>query len=658
MNQKDPSTRNDDRALDETIAPEGSSDTNSDVDFATDAIPQSLGRYTIKQLLGRGGMGAVYLAHDAQLQRDVALKVPKFDAGTNSKLVSRFYREARSAANLSHPNLCPVFDVGEIEGTHYIAMAYIKGRPLASYVNPEKPSATRAIATIIRKVALAMEDAHQSGIIHRDLKPANIMIDHRKEPIVMDFGLACPQDLGNESRLTQDGALLGSPAYMSPEQLKGKSNAIGPASDIYSLGVVLYELLSGRLPFTGAGSTIAMIGQILTEEPTDLITVRADIDPALAAICKTAMTKDPESRYSTMKEFADALGGYLQSAAGDKRLREPTKTATVTVSQIQLTEQSKLAKTLCESGQFVAAVSILKQIIENPEAKGSKMLHWAQSMLPKVEAEIAKADQPESGSQPTAVASVGEDNLFADLPSVSAPTAFGNTTPYRRPSATKANNKSAPPLAVIGALAGIGVLIIIGALAYFALFAARRPASISGPASTAPVASAPIEPDPAQNPVSGRDLDFAGELLDLFDRNSDQRLDQTEIPPPMVSPMMSADANRDDRLSKQELASLDRNDFPRDLDTYPRPPGEPRPPRLEDLRELDGDGDGRIELSAIRGPRRLFLERADTNSDGVLDQDEIANLREREIQRRRGGGAGRGEPPDDGPFRSGTRPRN
>ena len=167
------------RALDETMAPD-QADTASESDFSTEAIPETLGRYQIKKLLGRGGMGAVYLAHDQQLERDVALKVPKFDTSTNEKSIERFYREARSAANLSHPNLCPVFDVGEIDGTHYIAMALIKGRPLSDYVEGGKTQNPRTAAGIIRKVALAMHEAHSSGIIHRDLKPANIMIDHRK----------------------------------------------------------------------------------------------------------------------------------------------------------------------------------------------------------------------------------------------------------------------------------------------------------------------------------------------------------------------------------------------------------------------------------------------------------------------------------------------
>ena len=331
-------------ALDETIAPENTDTTADNADFSTDSIPESLGRYKIKKLLGRGGMGAVYLAHDSQLDRDVALKVPKFDTNANEKAIMRFYREARTAANLSHPNLCQVFDVGELEATHYIAMAFIKGRPLSDYVNEGKPPNARVAAGIIRKVAAAMHEAHQSGIIHRDLKPANIMIDHRNEPIVMDFGLAVASEAGTESRLTQDGALLGSPAYMSPEQLQGELDAIGPASDVYALGVVLYELLAGRLPFDGSGSTIAMIGQILTKQPKDLTLLRKDLDPGIVAICKKAMNKDASERYGSMKEFAAALTGFLKPKAASTNAGQTASTGkttkTVTVSQIQINEKA------------------------------------------------------------------------------------------------------------------------------------------------------------------------------------------------------------------------------------------------------------------------------------------------------------------------------
>ena len=680
VNQRRPGSQTDHRALDETIAP-GDSDTNSDGDFATEAIPTSLGRYQIKKLLGRGGMGAVYLAHDSQLDRDVALKVPKFEADTNPTLVSRFYREARSAANLSHPNLCQVFDVGEIDGTHYIAMAFIKGRPLSSYVDADNPSQPRGIAAIVRKVAMGMEDAHQSGIIHRDIKPANIMIDHRKEPIVMDFGLAVPQDLGDESRLTQDGALLGSPAYMSPEQLKGQPDAIGAASDIYSLGVVLYELLAGRLPFAGAGSTIAMIGQILTEEPVPLRSVREDIDESLASICHRAMSKEPESRFASMKDFADALTEYLQTGGGRQPAASPAKTAanttkktaTVTVSQVQLNEQSKLAKTLCDSGQFAAVVPILKQIIANPEAKETKVLQWAQTMLPKIEAQMAQQGKRTTapGTAKKTVAQSSQpagDNLFADLPSVPAATTPGaGATPYRRP--VHGNKKTKQPVSnkVVGAIAAALVLLVVGGVvAYVVLFSsqgsqtsstAEQIAASPSNADTSTVQTAAADTssidtsdstarDRSQRPLrkESRDPVFAGTLRGLFDRDRDGYLDRTEIPPPIADQLMAVDVNNDALLSAKELATLNRDDFPDNLEQMPLPPSN-RSPHMDDLRDLDSDGDGKITLSEVPVLRRKFLQRADTNNDGVLDRNEIDNIRGRG---RPGFGPGRGGP--DGRF--------
>ena len=277
-----------------------------------------LGRYEILSLLGRGGMGSVYLAHDTQLDRKVGLKVPKFEDNGDPKLFARFYREARSAANVSHPNLCPVYDVGEIDGVHFIAMAYVQGHPLSKYIQSGVDLNQKSIAKLIRMIAVAMDEAHQCGIIHRDLKPANIMLNQRKEPIVMDFGLACQHEARDESRVTQEGTILGSPAYMSPEQLRGRQEEIGPGADIYSLGVVMYELLTGVLPFKGAGSTVALIGRILSEPPPALETIRADVDPLLAAICSRALKKDAKDRYASMKDFSDALGGYLRDRSARK----------------------------------------------------------------------------------------------------------------------------------------------------------------------------------------------------------------------------------------------------------------------------------------------------------------------------------------------------
>ncbi len=197
------------------------------------------GRYRIDRLLGRGGMGSVYLAHDTQLDRPVALKVPHFTPEDGPEILERFYREARAAATLAHPNICPVYDVGEVGGVPYLTMAYVEGKPLAAFLKDGKPVLAAQAAAVVRKLALALQEAHARGVLHRDLKPANVMINARKEPVIMDFGLARRVNK-EEVRLTRKGAVLGTPAYMSPEQVGGDPDAVGPRSDVYSLGVILY----------------------------------------------------------------------------------------------------------------------------------------------------------------------------------------------------------------------------------------------------------------------------------------------------------------------------------------------------------------------------------------------------------------------------------
>jgi tRNA A-37 threonylcarbamoyl transferase component Bud32/ribosomal protein S27E len=277
-------------------------------------LGDAFGRYRILKTLGKGAMGSVYLAHDTQLDRKVALKIPKFSAEQDSKFIARFLREARSAATLSHPNICSIFDVGEIGRTHFITMAYIQGHPLSEFINPDKPQRDRNVASTVRKIALALQEAHGNGVVHRDVKPANIMIDQRTEPIIMDFGLARPINDADDARLTRDGAILGSPAYMSPEQIEGRPDKLGPACDIYSLGVILYELLTGQLPFQG--SVASIIGQVLSKQPDSPDKLRDDIDPRLAAICVRAMSKQIEDRFPSMKEFASALSEFLKPKSG------------------------------------------------------------------------------------------------------------------------------------------------------------------------------------------------------------------------------------------------------------------------------------------------------------------------------------------------------
>ena len=275
-------------------------------------LPCEFGRYRLLRLLGEGGMGTVYLAHDLQLRREVALKVPKFASSSNRETLDRFYREARVAATLRHPNLCPIFDVGEHQETPYLTMAYIEGRPLSELVSATAaPLDEREVVRIIGAVAGALQAAHSKGVIHRDLKPGNILLDAQHEPIVTDFGLA-RSFTRNEERLTEVGGIVGTPEYMSPEQALGEPDAIGPAADIYSLGVILYESLTGKPPFIG-GPSAAVIGQMLTKPPPPMSSLRTGINPQLESVCLRALAKEPSARFRSMRDFADALERAFQS---------------------------------------------------------------------------------------------------------------------------------------------------------------------------------------------------------------------------------------------------------------------------------------------------------------------------------------------------------
>jgi predicted Ser/Thr protein kinase len=297
---------------DETVPP------SAGASFAglPEQLPADFGRYRVLKLLGKGGMGAVYLAQDSQLDRPVALKVPNFGPEDAPALKERFFREARAAATLLHPNICPVHDVGEIDGTYYLTMAFIDGKPLADLVGPNlKPQPPKQVALLVRKLALALAEAHRHKIIHRDLKPANIMINRQSEPVIMDFGLA-RRGTAKDARLTQLGAIMGTPAYMAPEQARGHSEDIGTGCDIYSLGVILYELLAGQVPFTG--DTMAVLSQVLCDKPKPPSAWRKDVDPQLEAICLKAMAKRPTDRYASMDEFAAALSDFVKATASSR----------------------------------------------------------------------------------------------------------------------------------------------------------------------------------------------------------------------------------------------------------------------------------------------------------------------------------------------------
>jgi tRNA A-37 threonylcarbamoyl transferase component Bud32 len=278
---------------------------------STAPLPEQLGRYRILRTLGQGAMGTVYLAHDTQLDRQVALKVPRFTAADGPEVRQRFLTEARAAATIEHPHVCPVYDVGEIDGTPYLTMAYLQGQSLGQLLQARGPLSARQAAALVRQLALALQTAHERGIIHRDLKPSNVMIKARGEPVLLDFGLARRLRQG-DIRLTHSGQPLGSPAYMSPEQVAGAVAVMGPGCDIYSLGVILYQMLTGRLPFDGPLAEV--LGQIVTQQPVPPSKYRPALDPRLDAVCLKALSKEVAGRYATMRDFAAALGSWLRES--------------------------------------------------------------------------------------------------------------------------------------------------------------------------------------------------------------------------------------------------------------------------------------------------------------------------------------------------------
>ena len=257
-------------------------------------------------------MGTVYLAEDTQLRRQIGFKTPQFAGDDQRELLERFYREARAAATLRHPCICPVYDVGDIDGKHYITMAYIEGRPLSHFVNPAVPQTAAQILIVVGKIAQALQEAHDHGIVHRDLKPANIMIDRRGEPVIMDFGLARQAQQPDDLHLTQTGVIMGSPAYMPPEQVEADPEKIGPAADQYSLGVILYELLTGRVPFRG--SLASVMGQIVSQaQPSRELC--PGLDPRIDAVCLKMMAKNPPERFPSLSAVSQELAAIVRNSA-------------------------------------------------------------------------------------------------------------------------------------------------------------------------------------------------------------------------------------------------------------------------------------------------------------------------------------------------------
>lgn len=293
---------------DQTLALDGT-ETMVSRDVVDDKV-SSLGRYELQNVLGRGAFGTVYRGWDNELGRAVAIKVLHGAMLARARDVRRFLREAQTAAKLNHHSICPVYDMGQVDDTPYLVMRLVEGKSLHELIESGKRIPTKQALHAVYKLTLALTEAHRQGIVHRDLKPANIMLDAKSnELVILDFGLARKLD-AKGARLTLSGEVLGTPLYMAPEQVRGEVDIVGPKSDIYSLGIILYKMLAGRGPFVG--SVAEVFAQVLYEEPAPPSAFRPNLSGGVDAICLKAIAKEPDDRYESMAEFGRAIANFLK----------------------------------------------------------------------------------------------------------------------------------------------------------------------------------------------------------------------------------------------------------------------------------------------------------------------------------------------------------
>jgi eukaryotic-like serine/threonine-protein kinase len=264
--------------------------------------------YEILEVIGHGGMGVVYRARQLGLNRIVALKMVLAGVNASPQNLGRFQAEAESVAQLAHPNIVQIYEIGEQAGCPFLALEYVSGGSLAQQLDGT-PVAARQSAELVLALARAVHHAHQRGIVHRDLKPANVLLHSDGTPKITDFGLAKRADA--DYTHTQTGAILGSPIYMSPEQASGANDKIGPATDVYALGVILYELLTGRPPFRGA-TLLETIEQVREHDPAPPRSLQPKTPRDLETICLKCLEKQPQRRYASAAALAEDLQSFLR----------------------------------------------------------------------------------------------------------------------------------------------------------------------------------------------------------------------------------------------------------------------------------------------------------------------------------------------------------
>ncbi len=294
------------RTIDENTGDYGGADAPSET---PEPLPEEqFGRYVIISQIGRGGMGSVYLARDSTLNRLVAIKLNRARSLVGRDRLNRFETEARAVAQLQHPNIVAIFDVGERDGYLYTVFEFLEGGSLSQKLRSDGPLSLEGAVGLLLVLSRAVQYAHEHGVVHRDLKPSNILLSRDGTPKIGDFGLAriaLEEDAAQNVNRTMLGTIVGTPTYMSPEQARGEVDRIGPSTDVYSLGVMLYELLTGTAPFTG--SPMEILAQLIERSPRSPRELRPEIPADLAAICLKCLEKQPEARYATAAELAGDL---------------------------------------------------------------------------------------------------------------------------------------------------------------------------------------------------------------------------------------------------------------------------------------------------------------------------------------------------------------
>ncbi len=353
---------------------------------------EKIGKYKIIEMLGKGAMGVVYKALDPDINREVAIKTIRFDLsdGDDEEMMGRFIREAQAAGKLDHSNIATIYDVGREQDLTYIVMQYIKGQSLQQLIAKKKKFSPKEINGILIPLCEALEYAHQHGIVHRDIKPANILMDLNGRPQVVDFGVARVET----STLTQSGTTVGTPSYMSPEQIMGKR--VDNRADIFSIGVILYELAAGQRPFSG-GNVSTLMYKIVNEEPPHITEVEKTLPSNYENIIEKALAKDPKDRFQSCLHFIAALKGEsidVDATIAYDFAQDET---------IQVEKPKKKGRGLILGGSIAAAVLIIFAgiyfLVINPKSKPDEQTQLkAQVNTEKKIEESSSPQEPTSAS--------------------------------------------------------------------------------------------------------------------------------------------------------------------------------------------------------------------------------------------------------------------